>query len=224
MTQPSFKFASIRLALRFNYVIFPLDQRDFFAGLRDIGFIIVKELPRNVPPGMTATVAGAIARVDGMVLDMDMDRQVIGLEGSSVELVIEKFGQVESLLSDRFGLDLGQNTMFYETIASFQLQTGREPISTMSKLPGFERTIDCFGTVMGRTVTPLAIRMRLSESLPSDKEWFEITIEPFMINPKARYYVSTIFRSPERNKVVDFTKQLQTRVSEVVNSLENLSQ
>jgi len=224
MTQPQFKFASVRVALKCNFVFFPIDQHDFFAGLREIGFTILREAPRDVPPGITAAVAGPVARVNAMVLDMDIDRQVIGLQGPITEAVIDKFGQVEGLLNDRFALNLAQNTRFYETIASFQLETGKEPVRTFSKLSGLDRLVDSFGTVMGRTVVPFGLRMCLSGSLPGDEEWFEMTIEPLIINPKVRYYVSTIFRSPQHNKVVDFTKALQTRISDVVRSLESMSQ
>jgi hypothetical protein len=223
VTQSPFKNASIRLASRSNFVIFPIDQRDFFEGLRGIGFTVAREPPSGVPFGITATIGGNVARIDGMVLDMDIDRQVIGLQGPSMELVIEKFGQVEKLLNDRFGLNLAQNIRFYEIIASFQLETGKVPVDTLGKLPGFEQVVKSFGSVMGRAVVPFALRVRLSDSLPNDEEWFEMTIEPLVINPKLRYYITTVFRSPDRNKVLGFARELQIKIPDVVKSLESMS-
>jgi len=50
-----------------------------------------------------------------------------------------------------------------------------------------------------------------------------MTIEPLMINPKMRYYVATTFRSPERENVIDFTRELQAKIPNVVSSLEGMS-
>jgi hypothetical protein len=224
LAQSPFKFTSVRLAFKGNYVVFPLDQRDFFAALHEVGFNIPREPPRDVPPGVIATVFGAVARAEGMVLDMDMERQVVGLEGPNVDRVIAKFAEVENLLNERFGLNLLENVRFYENIASFQLATGANPVETIGRLPGFERVVECFGSVAGKALSPLSIRVRLSESAPGDVEWFEMAVEPLMINPKVRYYVNSIFRSAQRAKVIDFTRELQTRTAQAINSLESLSQ
>lgn len=216
-----------RFASRLNFVVFPVDPADLSAQLAAAGYQTSGQ-QQPVPPvtsrlRLRIGVVGEIARKDNLTIDMDPDKQILGASGNDILKVTSAYDEVHRIIEEKMGLPLSKFASFYEAIGNFEVVTGNNPLMKIAGASTMQEMAKSIGAVLGTDVSPFTVRVSSRGAVPNQTEWFEITMEPLIPKSDTTYFVSVVFRSAERDKVVSIAKSVSGKVKDVIAMIESQS-
>lgn len=207
--------ATVRLSVRYLSVLFPFNQSILLSVLPRIGFVTPQNVP--LPPSRTRLAAtGQIATKGDVRLSIQDEKFVLGVSAPDVEAAVRELGSVEDLLTKELGFDSEGHAHFYEVIADMVVAADCSPIEV---LPSCFSGVKLFGDlsqILGQAVSNFTLRLVPPSGSPTERNWFDITIEPDLTNPTHWYSVNTVYRQQERQKVLTFTLKLPDTVNAIL--------
>ena len=72
-----------------------------------------------------------------------------------------------------------------------------------------------------KVITGTSIQIIQKDTLPNQKEWFEITLEPDNINPNKMYNIRIIFRSSDRTKYESYGETMIENINKIIDFIES---
>ena len=133
--------------------------------------------------------------------------------GDNPDKVIGIFQEVNKLM---FELDYEEKSTvdFYEIVTNVSIKVKTKPIEILNK---HSKSLLELTKGIGQLSTT-AIRLS-DKTLQDTKEYTEITIEPKPTSPNTYLFVSIVFRSKNIQKIVDFTKNINTNLQKIIKNL-----
>lgn len=221
---PAHEIEVLRLVLtvRWNTVLLPFEQPRFVSALPDEGYVLSEEVVRAGRPfGGAIEVSGRIARKGNTTLVMDPDKLTMGLESKSAESLVADFENLEELLRRQVFFDSARSAWFHEFVEQMLVWSDRSPIATFrsANIGG-----DLGGRLAGKAGFPNAanVSMRLApaEGTPLDPYWWDIQIEPSFRSPERCLRFTVVYRSPQREEVMEFGRGIEKTALALIAELE----
>jgi len=181
---------------------------DLFKGL---GYTITARL---LPKGFKVSVGGSgpVAIKGNIVIDVNTDKLIIGVSSPEPEECINEFMMVERAITSRF--DSLKKPYFYELLTELEIESnGIEPMKFLQKLSGENIIVKKLSNALEEPLFIFGYRLARENSSPEDTEWVDIEITPYLIRPHSSIYVSIVYRSSEKEKVLEKGKKLKTIIN-----------
>lgn len=188
---------ALRVSVRFNYVLFPLDLREFGRLLVSRGYALSGDLPPDSPtvgPDVRHGGQGQLARKGEYLIDVNTERQFIGVAGGEPVGTLAELERIADDLKDAVDFN---KAMFFELQARYLV---RPPTSPLSLIQGWGRDasfVKTAGVAFGRAMDLFAVRLISGPSGPNHPDYFEIWLQPAAASPDRDLGVSVVFRHPE---------------------------
>ncbi len=212
---------SIRLSGKFNFIIFPIS----IITLRKILSEQDYETPKNpeIPAGAgIVEIEGQIGKKEGLTVDCQIDRQIIGVNSDDTEKLLSAFDKLDKSISTELGQELSENSQFYETIIQFTIKTGKNPMEILAKLRGKYPLSETISDIIGENASPFTLRYSATGKPIQTTDWFEYRIEPLVQRATTTYYSSFVFRNKDKNKVLEIVKKSQDMAVQIVKEIESI--
>ena len=214
------KLQRFRISLVLKSFYFPLTSSEVFDSLKAREFEIGRP-PAPFPTGPRAYVTGTLARKRNVLLDIDNNRNLIGVQGESIEDTLQTFSDVVDLIREDFFVNMDEELDYVELIAHYLIKSDSNPFeviqnSTELKFKGeIQKILDSEISEYRFSIVPKGI-------LPSNRKWFEISISPKLTMPTKSYWVEVIFRDKTFSPVTTFSSNLNSTISNLINTLERV--
>lgn len=214
------KIVSLRLSARMKHVILPIHWMEFLNSLQKSGYQIsqIPTLPPTVDIG-TASVSGTIARKLTCIVDANSERQFIGVQESRAESLVEYYKDVMSILHDLTESNPLQ-IWFTEFQGRFTTQLkANNSLGTMKELGKSFDFLKNWEGVIGEPIQNSNIKVTSSGKNPDSPDYFEMTLQPYLIDPLKTLEIVVIMRSPNGERVESFAKGVETNISAILTTL-----
>jgi len=213
----------IRLSVRLNYIIFPIDGFKLIDAFRRAGYVLLTPPPpRPIVRGAMLEFRGPIAQKGENIIDGNFDRGFLGVEGSSYESAIRGFDELGELIKGNFGIDLDEGARFYEIIAKFDVDSVKNPLEAVGRVCGDDGLMAAINNILEQETSIFSVRFTPKGRVPNHEEWFDITIEPDLIKPTTTYAILVIYRSADRSKVEKFGEGLDSKILRLIDEIERI--
>jgi len=201
-------------------VLFPVDGSELAEALTRVGYSIQPKLP-PARARMRISFAGEIARKNGIAIDGNSDRGILGVTAKSYDSAMAAYDELRAIISNELKINIEERSRFFEIIAEYKFDSVKNPLESMSKTFGKTRTLEDISNVFEHKVSTYSLRLVSEGKIPNQEEWLDITIEPDTIKPDLTYNIQAIFRSSQKKTVEQFGKDLETRLSKVIETIES---
>jgi hypothetical protein len=216
-TEPKLITQEARYLMNMNYLILPLDFRDFRQALAKNGFELA--LVRNLPPPPTRiSFSGEIARKKDTVIIADSEASEIGVISRSLGEASASFGDLLKIVTEEIGVDLSEKAKSYKIIVHYKLNTGKIPLKEIPKAENKE-FVNKFSEIMGEGLSSFSIRLAKKDSSINKGDWLDIAIEPDLIYENY-YHIGVVYRNSNKEKTEAFAKDLETNLMKLINHIE----
>lgn len=206
-----------RYGVQLNYVIFPIDLRELRRALAKNGYELpdVGQIP---PPPTRIKFDGDIARKAETTVMAESASGEIGVAGRSLQEATDSFEELTRIIDSELGISLQENVKFYWCIAHYRINTGKIPRDEIAKAENKDY-ITRFNEILGKSLSSFSIRLALKDAIPNQKSWFDIAIEPDVINEKF-YHVGVVFRNPDRGETETFVRDVENTLLRLIRIIE----
>jgi len=211
----------LRYSVRFEYVLFPFDMVELVQYLAKSGYTPTIGLPpRTFGQNLRFAAKGKIAQKGDTEVEINDERGVIATTSSSPTSALQCFNEIIQLIKDKFSVDLTKNAVFYELMGNVEIKTSRNAIEAIEHTSEKNSCMEAIGKVLGQETSNYTIRLVPKEQAPSQREWFDITIEPDVIKPNELYRVLAIYRTKDKSKVEAFAQSMVENLTNVIKVIE----
>lgn len=174
----------VRLSVRFKNVVSPIDVRGVLYALSSIGYRVSSSPPpRPLLVLETLSGAGPVADRDGAVVDLNTERQFLGLQDSSTESASKAFSQMLSVLEKSGAIAPQAEVWFYELHARFRLGRSGDVISGVNRFLGSGTALRSWNDALGFPLCISQIRLSTQGESSDSPTYFEFTITPSLNRP-----------------------------------------
>jgi len=214
---PKMMTQEARYGVQLSRLIFPLDFRDFRLALAKNGYELspVRELP---PPPARISFSGVIARKSETTIVADSEAGEIVVVGRSLQQAVASFGDLANVVATELGVDLHARVRLYSLIVHYRLETGKMPLKEIPKADNKEY-VSKFSSVMKEDLSSFSIRLSPRGEAPNQEDWFDIAIEPDVIDEN-RYHIGVVFRNSRKEKTETFIKDLENNLLKLIAIIE----
>jgi hypothetical protein len=208
-----------RLSVRFNHVIFPIDVREFSEGLQKIGYSpLAQFLP--LPTMGKGMATGRIAAKGNSVIDINCERQFIGLQNQNIETLIADFDELIELLKDKRYFGEGIHPRFIEFQGHFECWSKKNPLVILKKVSSALEIIKTGETIFDSPSALYHIRIVPAEKPIDSDDFYELIIEPNSTRPTQSYEIALVFRDHEMNKTIATVENVLPNITKIMQDLE----
>lgn len=206
-----------RYGICLDKVIFPLDFRDLRYALAKNGYELspVKDLP---PPPALIGFGGEIARIKETRVLADSEAGEIAVTSRLLGEACQSFEDLANIIASELGLDLHSKVKYYQVTVHYRVTTGKTPFEEISKAENKE-FMTKFSEIMKEDLSSFSIRLCPKGAVPNSENWFDIAIEPEVIDERF-YHVGVVFRSSKRDKTEAFVKNLESNLLKLIGLIE----
>jgi hypothetical protein len=206
-----------RFGLRLKCVLFPLDFIELRNALAKNGYELAPV--RNIPsPPIRVSFFGEIARKGEITVNIETESGEIEVVGRSLLGAKDSFEEFAEIIKSELGIGLHSDVRFYSCSVHYKIHTGRIPRIEISKAEN-QDYIDQLGRVLREDVSLFSIRLTPKEAVPNAENWFDISIEPDIVDDTL-YHVGVIFRSSDRERTEKFVKNLENNILKLIKVIE----
>lgn len=209
-----------RLSFVLSPVFFPITEPDFSDILKGKGYTLGRRVPPIFPTGPRAYISGRIAVRDDCVVDVDADRKLVASEGRSAEEVVDVMEELMSIASKNFRVNFKKELSYLELVAHLIVTSEKNPLRSMGKFSKKHASLERFDEILGTNTSFLNIAIVPEDVPPNSSKWFDIRISPHLTKFSREYYVSVVFRDQEVEKVLDFTRQVNAKMMNLIKEIE----
>lgn len=225
MTQPlqnRLRILRFRFSTRLKSLFFPIDGRDLIEVVKKIGYQATPP-PTPMPRGARVRLGltGDFAKKEGITLDVNSDRGILGASADTSDLAIKAFDEFSALILDEFGIDLEKESRFYEIIAEVKFDSDENPLKSIADIFEGSPLVSKVGEILKHDVSLYTLRFVTKDKVPNQEEWLDITIEPDLLMPHQKYAVSVVFRSKDKSIVKSFGENLKSNLLQIIEAIES---
>ncbi len=178
-------------------------------------------MPRvPVGSGLSVEPLGVFAQHGETVIDADIGRGILGVEGTSPTEIATGFHQLMEVLNDEFNIDTRKNTWFIENINELNVQGSRNALDSIKHFDTDSPLVNITNKVLGEPTAYFGLRIGSKQTSPIDPDWFDLRIEPLLRNLSV-YWVNIVYRSPEEDKVLRLLEDIDKNVQLVISNIES---
>jgi len=214
---PKIVSETARYGVRLNHVIFPLDFTDLRRSLAKNGYELAPVNDMPITPSRIR-YGGSIGRKGEETVFADSDTNEIGIIGRSLQAAFSSFEDLANLIKNELGIDLHENVKFYWAVSNFKISTGKTPRQVLAKIANKE-CVDKFSQIIGIDLSSYTLRLGTKDASPNRDNWFEVSIEPDLVNDRL-YYVGSVFRKPIRSDTETFVKSFENSLMNLIRAIE----
>jgi len=209
-----------QLALVLKSLHFPLTYPSINDSLKKRGYTPTESSLRlpSVPMGARSYLSGRIAAKEECYVDIDAGRKFIATEGRNTKKVIETFNDLVNMAAEDFNVS-EEEFDYCELIASFSAPAIKNSMESIKKTLKNGLYVQA-SKILKSEVSPYTVTFVPSKGMPSDKIWFHIEIEPEVAMPKKAYNISVMYRHEDKNDVLSFTNEVESKILEIINLIE----
>lgn len=215
-----FRILRFRFSLRLKDVLFPIDGSELAEALARVGYSIQPKLP-PARARMRISFSGEIARKNGIAIDGNSDRGILGVTAKSYDSAMTAYDEVRAIISNELKIDIEERSRFFEIIAEYKFDSVKNPLASIGKAFGGTRTLKDMSDIFSHRTSMYSLRLVSEGKVPNQEEWLDITIEPDLIKPDSTYNIAVVFRSSQKKIVGQFGKDLETRLSRAIDAIES---
>lgn len=167
------------------------------------------ELPIKIgPPTEMLGVKGDVR------VELNLPAIALNVIGEEPENVIEVFKEVNAILPS-LDYELEATVAFYEIVANILIKSTKRPRETINAVSKINlETLKDMGEV-------IVDSFRIVNLSPTEEQGaISMLVEPYPSNPDTMYSVRLVYRSPKKEVIESFHGELQSRVLNVIQSLE----
>ena len=216
--QPKIMTQEARCGVRLNYVLFPIDFRELRHALAKNGYELSPVRGRIPSPPARIAFSGDIARKGETTVIFESDSGEIGVVGRSLQEATASFEELAKVINSELGVSLHESVRFYWCVVHYKVDTGKTPRNEIAKAENKDYTTR-FSEVLGEDLSSFSIRLAPRDVIPNQESWFDIAIEPDLMNDKL-YHVGVVFRSPDRGKTETFVRDLENTLLKLIGVIE----
>lgn len=210
------KLQKFRISLVLNSFFFPLTSSEVFDSMKARGF----EAPQGpLLTGARVYINGVVGRKQGVLVDIDGSRNLVGTEGLEIPVTLTVFSEIMSMLREDFSVDLDRELSYVEMIAQYLIKSDSNPSEVIQNAVEL-RFRDQFRRILNVETSDYHFSITPRGVLPSSRDWFEINISPKLTMPTEAYWVETVFRNGNHAPVTAFASNLNSTISDIINTIE----
>lgn len=206
-----------RIAVRFLEAT-SLDLHELIDLLGSLGYRIITQLPLKSFKAKFGG-SGPVAAKEGIIVDIDTDRLIIGVSSPKPEECVNEFLNVEKAVTLNF--DSLKGPCFYELLMELEIKRAK-PMEALQELSKESVIAEELSKVLGEQLFVSGYRLAKKGTSPEENEWVDIEIMPYFLKPRSSIYVSVVYRSENREKVVEKSKNLEALVNTINELMENV--
>jgi len=210
---------ALRMSVRFDYVLFPLDMREFVDRVASLQYTPLGELPPEPAvsgPDASLVGQGPVARKGNLTVDINTEKQFIGISGQNE--AAETFGELSSILAAHNDILDPSRVAFFEMQARYRTKTPSNPLAAMARLGENSRVIKEATQALGLPVDLFSVRLIAGPNGPNSSDYLEVWLQPIASLPTKDLGISVIFRDSDRVKFEATSTQLETRILKLLES------
>jgi hypothetical protein len=208
---------TVRISMVLNSIFFPLTAKEAFDSFQTRQFDMGQ--PKGtLPSGRRAYVSGTIARKGNVLVDVDNQRNLVGVQGDSIKECLEVFEEIIVILKDDFDVNLEDDLNYAELIVQYLIPTESNAFEALQKSVSFKS--NKLNGILGVETSIYSYSVVPKGVLPTSKKWFEISISPKLTIPTKAYWVEVVFRDINTKSVTAFTSKLNSTVYKILNVIE----
>lgn len=209
-----------RLSFVLTSVFFPLTEPDFSNSLQEKNFTLGRTVPPIFPSGERTYVGGRIAVKDDCVLEVDANRKLVGIEGLSSKIVIAQMEELLSIVKKEFHVNLKKDLAYLELIANLIVTSEKNPLHSIAKFSRENVSLKRFEQILGPNLALYSLAIVPEDVPPNSPKWFDIRINPHVTATSREYYGMVVFRDREVQKVLDFARDVDSKMINLVKEIE----
>ncbi len=126
-----------------------------------------------------------------------------------------------AIINNGLKINVDKRSSFFELIAEFKCDSVKNPLQRINKAFETSKTVKDVCNLLGHDVSIFSLRLASEGAIPNQEEWLDITIEPGVIKSDSIYNISVIYRSRQKEVVTRFGKELETKLSLIIDNLES---
>ena len=211
----NYKVKFFRIAVRYLSVA-KIDLYELIDLFRSLGYTITAQLP---PKGFRLSVSGSgpVAVKGNITIDVNTDKLIIGVSSPEPEECINEFVMIEKAVISSF--DSLRKAHFYELLMELEIKSnGINPMEFLQRVSKGNIIADKVSSALKEQLFVFSYRLAKVGTSPEDSEWIDFEIMPYLIRPRSSIYVSVVYRSRNREKVLEKSRSLTV----IVNAINEL--
>jgi len=222
LSREKLRILRFRFGMRLKSLFFPIDGRDLIEAVKKYGYH-VPPTPMPIPSGARVRVGfeGEFARKDGISLDVNSARGILGVSADMPDLAIKTFDELIALIQDELGIDLEKESRFYEIISEVKVDSDKNPLKSIDNLYRENPFVSEVSKILKQDISLFTLRLVTKDVVPNQEEWLDITIEPDLLMPNQKYAISVVFRSKDKSIVKSFGQNLISNLLEIIKAIES---
>lgn len=208
-----------RLAIIHKMLFHPFVYPDLEISLKVRKYSLTRRQTSTImPAGDRTYIDGFIATKDDCIIQTDSEKKLIAIEGDNTEKIIQITEDLLLMSKEDFDISLNTDTDYAELTVNYVVDTGKNPMNIFDKFK--TKRFDRFSELLEYDTTLFGIRL-VPNLPPYSRYWHDIEIRPRLTRPNKEYYVSVIYRSEDIEKVINFTKRVDTVILTIIEEIEN---
>lgn len=216
---PRIKF--FRIAIRFLGIT-RLNLYEIVEMLSELGYTITTRIP---PRGFKVRAGGSgpIAQKNGIIVDIDTDRLILGVSALEPEMVLKEISTLEEMFIDKF--ESLKEIYFYEILAEIEIETPQvDVLDFMSKTCGENTFISEISNVLDEKLCLFGYRLRSENTSPESTEWTDVEIIPNIAKPHKSLHIAIVYRTREKSRIIEKVKKIKMMPTAILKLLNNVKQ
>jgi len=207
-----------RISYVFNSIIFPLTYPEIMGSLKKRKYAI-PNISAPIKSGPRSYLEGVIASKSNCHIRLDSKRQLLATEGNTVRNVLIIFKELQDVLENDFQMT-SEDIHFSELIAELIVRSDKSPIKSVG---GFASDVfSTFSDIMDAETSTYSVRIVPKDQRPSDKNWFDIRIDPRPTMPDREYYVNAVYRSDDLDRITTFANGFDSKIISLIHKIEGM--
>lgn len=210
------------MSFGFREMWFPIDTRLLLRFLPESGYSFTEpERIGVIPFRGRLEIRGDIARKGDLRLSIDTERQYIGIDGPDPETTLNALKEFEQFIEQRLSFTVESHAAFYELLADGYISLDKNVKDLFReaslKLVFLQKVQDS----LGEQAELFGVRFGSAKKRINDPDWFEIDLRPAIVTelPSSCEF-SVVYRKPQREKVVKFTRDLPDILLKLIKYIE----
>jgi hypothetical protein len=177
----------------------------------------LQEIP-STPPGPRAYVDGYIAKKNGCLIETNNERKLLAVDGLEEVKFVQIMQDLISMAQKDFNFNLNLDLDFMELSVNVIVVTEKNPIDIFRKLRS--EKLDKFYEILENESMFFGLRIAPKNLLPSSKNWYDFQIQPRLTCSEKEYYISAIYRSEDGEKVMNFSRNINSKLVALISLIE----
>ena len=194
-----------------------IDVHEVVELLKQFGYTLITRLP---PRSFKAKFGGRgpLAAKGDLVIDVDTDRLILGVSSPKPEECVNEFVVLEEAVRSSF--EALKEAYFYELLAELEVRSPVTPFEFMKKLSDGNVVAERLSKALGEPLFTFGYRLVKEGTSPEESEWVDIEVMPSLDRPRSSIYLSMIYRSRNREKVLEKGANIAVLAKTVVEMIE----